>query len=153
MALHAWARLHATAALAAMERGEPELVIRSVRAAQSAAARYGDCPTCGALVNPVGAQAFALLGDRDGAQALAAVAAELAASFDSSAWSAMAESAAASAAFADGDLPTAPPAVRLRGRPVRKGRSHLLGRPGRGPAERGERGEFSRGNAQGTPRA
>jgi DNA-binding SARP family transcriptional activator len=107
MARHAWARLHATAALAAMERGEPELVIRSVRATQSAAARYGDCQTCSALLNPVGAQAFALNGDRDGAHALAEVAAQHAASFGSSAWSAMAESAAASAAFADGDLPTA----------------------------------------------
>ena len=107
MARHAWARLHATAALAAMERGEPELVIRSVRATQSAAARYGDCPTCSALLNPVGAQAFALIGDREGAHALAEVAAQLAGSFGSSAWSAMAESAAASAAVADGDLRSA----------------------------------------------
>ena len=107
MARHAWARLHATAALAAMERGEPELVIRAVRAAQSAAARYGDCPTCSALLNPVGAQAFALVGDGEGAHALAEVAAQLAASFASSAWSAMAESAAASAAIADGDLTAA----------------------------------------------
>ena len=99
--------LHATAALAAMERGEPELAIRSVRATQSAAARYGDCPTCSALLNPVGGQAFALIGDRDGAHALAEVAAQLAASFRSSAWSATAESAAASAALADGDLTAA----------------------------------------------
>jgi len=90
-----------------MERGEPELVIRSVRATQSAAARYGDCPACGALLNPVGAQAFALVGDGEGAHALAEVASQLAASFASSAWSAMAESAAASAAIADGDLTAA----------------------------------------------
>ena len=32
-----------------------------MRATESAAARYGDCPTCSALLNPVGAQAFALL--------------------------------------------------------------------------------------------
>lgn len=107
MARHAWARLHATAALAAMQRGEPDGVIRAVRATQTAAARYGDCPTCGALLNPVGAQAFALVGDRAGAHALAEAAAQFAASFQSSAWSAMAQSAAASAAVADGDLVTA----------------------------------------------
>jgi hypothetical protein len=104
MARHAWARLHATAAFAAMERGEPERAVRSVRATQSAAARYGDCPTCSALLNPIAAQAFALVGDREGAHALAEAATQLAASFESSAWSAMAESAAASAAVADGDL-------------------------------------------------
>lgn len=107
MARHAWARLHATAALAALERGEPEGVIRAVRSAQSAAARHGDCPTCSALLNPVGAQAFAMVGDRAGAYALATAATQFAGSFRSSAWSAMAESAAASAAIADGDLPAA----------------------------------------------
>jgi DNA-binding SARP family transcriptional activator len=107
MARHAWARLHATAALAATERGEPELAIRSVRASQSAAARYGDCPTCSALLNPVGAHAFALVGDREGAHLLADAATQLAASFESSAWTAMAESATASAAVADGELPAA----------------------------------------------
>lgn len=104
MARHAWARLHATAALAARERGEPEGVIRAVRATQSTAARYGDCATCGALLNPIGAQVFAEVGDREAAHALASAAAQQAASFESSAWSAMAESAAASAAVADGDL-------------------------------------------------
>jgi tetratricopeptide (TPR) repeat protein len=107
MARHAWARLHATAAFAAMERGEPDGAIRAVRAAQSAAARYGDCPTCSALLNPVGAQAFALVGDRVGAHALAESAARFAAPFQSSAWSAMAESAAGSAAVADGEQVTA----------------------------------------------
>ncbi|MEV7802258.1 BTAD domain-containing putative transcriptional regulator [Microbispora sp. NPDC088329] len=103
MARHAWARLHATAAFAALERDRPEEVLRAVRATQSAAARYGDCPTCSALLHPVGAQACALVGDREGAHAHAAAAAQFAGSFASSAWSAMAESAAASAAVADGD--------------------------------------------------
>lgn len=107
MARHAWARLHATSALAAMERGEPERAIRAVRSTQGAAARYGDCPTCSALLNPVGAQAYALAGDRAGAHALAQAAAQLAGSLASAGWSAMAESAAASAAVADGDLPAA----------------------------------------------
>jgi hypothetical protein len=53
---------------------------------------------------PVGAQAFALAG----AHALAEAAVRFAASFQgSSAWSAMAQSAAHSAALADGDLVTA----------------------------------------------
>lgn len=103
MARHAWARLHATAALAAAERDEPELVIASVRATQAAAARYGDCPTCSALLNPVGARAFALVGDREGARSLAEAAALLAGSVQSAAWSAMAESAAGSVAMAHGD--------------------------------------------------
>ncbi|GAB1822281.1 BTAD domain-containing putative transcriptional regulator [Herbidospora sp. RD11066] len=103
MARHAWARLHATAALAAMERGDPGDVIRAVRATQNAAARHGDCATCSALLNPVGAQAFALVGDREGAYTLFEAASRLAGSFESSAWSAMAESAAGSVALIDGD--------------------------------------------------
>jgi DNA-binding SARP family transcriptional activator len=103
MAQHAWGRLHATAAFAAVEAGDPERATRSVRAAQGTAARYGDCLTCGALLNPVGAQAFALVGDRAGAAECAAAAAQLASSFGSSAWNAMAESAAGSVALADGD--------------------------------------------------
>ncbi|WP_066363288.1 BTAD domain-containing putative transcriptional regulator [Herbidospora mongoliensis] len=103
MARHAWARLHATAALAAMERGNPDDVIRSVRATQNAAARHGDCATCSALLNPVGAQAFALVGDREGAYTLMKAATRLAGSFESSGWNAMAESAAGSVALADGD--------------------------------------------------
>ncbi|BCY05378.1 BTAD domain-containing putative transcriptional regulator [Actinoplanes sp. L3-i22] len=94
MARHAWARLHATAAFAALERGEPELVIRSVRAAQGTAARYGDCPTCSALLNPVGAQAYALVGDVAGARLRAEAAERFVGSFPSAAWRAMADAAA-----------------------------------------------------------
>jgi tetratricopeptide (TPR) repeat protein len=101
---HAWGRLHATAALGALEAGEPDSAVRSVRAAQSAAARYGDCPSCSALVNPVGAEALALAGDVAGARVFAQAATQAAASFDSSAWRAMAESAAGSVAAAAGDL-------------------------------------------------
>ncbi|MFI5955949.1 BTAD domain-containing putative transcriptional regulator [Cryptosporangium sp. NPDC051539] len=101
MARHAWARLHATAALAAVERGEPEAAIRSVRASQSAAARYGECATCSAQLNPVGAQAFALLGDPEQAAVLAAAAAGFAAAFPTPAWTAMADLAAGWATGAD----------------------------------------------------
>lgn len=103
MARHAWGRVHATAAFAAIERGEPEAAVRSVRAAASTAARYGDCQTCGALLNPIAAETFVLLGDGDSARAYADSAARVAESFDSSAWRAMAQSAAGSVASAEGD--------------------------------------------------
>lgn len=103
MAKHLWGRIHATAAFAALEQGQPEVAVRSVRAAAAAAARYGDCPSCSALLNPIAAEAFAALGDRDDARAYAASAAVAAEVFDSAAWRAMAESAAGSAAKAEGE--------------------------------------------------
>jgi DNA-binding SARP family transcriptional activator len=102
MALHLWGRIHATAAFAHLEQDDPEAAARSVRAAAAAAVRYGDCPSCSALLNPVAAEAFAALGDRESAKAHAEAAARVAGMFDSSAWRAMAESAAGSAAAADG---------------------------------------------------
>ena len=107
MSRHAWGRLHATAALAALEQGELDGALRSVRAAQSSATRYGDCPSCSALLNPVGADALAEAGDRVGARRFAEAARQAAASLDSSALSAMAETAAGSAALAEGDRPEA----------------------------------------------
>jgi DNA-binding SARP family transcriptional activator len=107
MARHAWGRLHATAALAAVEQGQWDAALRSVRAARSTASRYGDCPTCGAMLNPIAADVLARSGDRQGAQAFADAARETAASFASSAFVAMAEAAAGSVARAEGDLPEA----------------------------------------------
>jgi len=46
MASHMWGRIHATAALAAVELGDPAAAVHSVQAAAAASARYGDCPTC-----------------------------------------------------------------------------------------------------------
>jgi DNA-binding SARP family transcriptional activator len=103
MARHLWGRIHATAALAALEQGDAEAAVRSVRAAGAAAARYGDCPSCSALVNPTAAKASAAVGDADGAREYAEAAVRVARFFDSSAWRAMAESAAASVAAAEGD--------------------------------------------------
>lgn len=103
MASHVWGRIHATAAFVAVERGDPGEAVRSVRAAAAAAARYGDCPTCSALLNPIAAEGFALLADGDRARTYAESAAKVAATFDSSAWRAMAESAAGSAALAEGN--------------------------------------------------
>jgi hypothetical protein len=71
MAMHMWGRIHATAAFSRIELGDPEAAAGSVRAAAAAAARYGDCPSCSALLNPIAAEAFAALGDRDGACAYA----------------------------------------------------------------------------------
>jgi DNA-binding SARP family transcriptional activator len=103
MARHMWGRIYATAAFAQIERGDPEGAARSVRAAGAAAARYGDCPSCSALLNPVAAEALTTLADRDGARPYAEAARSVAGMFDSSAWRAMAESAAASMAAAEGD--------------------------------------------------
>lgn len=103
MARHMWGRIYATAAFAQIERGDPEAAARSVRAAGAAAARYGDCPSCSALLNPIAAEALTRLENRDGARPYADAARGVAGMFDSSAWWAMAESAAASVAAADGD--------------------------------------------------
>jgi hypothetical protein len=107
MARHMWGRIYATAAFAQLEQGDPEAAVRSVRAAGAAAARYGDCPTCSALLNPIAAEALTALGDRDAAAGYAEAAAGVASLFASSAWRAMAESAAASVARANGDEPAA----------------------------------------------
>jgi len=103
MASHLWGRIHATAAFAAVERGEPAKAVYAVQAAAAASARYGDCPTCSALLNPVAAEAFAMLGDRASARDYGEAAARVAGYFASSAWQAMAEAAAGSVARADGD--------------------------------------------------
>ena len=103
MARHLWGRIYATAAFGQIEQGDPESAARSVRAAGAAAARYGNCPSCSALLNPIAAEALTRLEDRDGARPYAEAATGVATMFDSSAWRAMAESAAASVAAADGD--------------------------------------------------
>lgn len=103
MASHLWGRIHATAAFAALERGEPATAVSSVRAAAAASARYGDCPTCSALLNPVAAEAFAMIGDEDSARDYGEAAGRVAAFFASSAWQAMAESAAGSVSGLAGD--------------------------------------------------
>jgi ATP/maltotriose-dependent transcriptional regulator MalT len=103
MASHVWGRIYATRAFAALEAGDPQRAVEAVRAAAASAQRYGDCPSCSALLNPVAAEAFALLGDADSAHAYAAKADQVGHLFASSAWHAMAKSAAASAAFAEGN--------------------------------------------------
>lgn len=103
VAKHLWGRIHATAAFAALELGDPEAAARSVRTAAGAGARYGDCPSCSALLNPIAAEAFALVGDRDSARAHAELATRVSDLFDSAAWRAMAQSAAASVASAEGE--------------------------------------------------
>jgi hypothetical protein len=141
MAVHMWGRIYATAAFAQVEQGDPEAAVRSVRAAAAAAARYGDCPSCSALLNPVAAEAFACVGDAETAQAHAEAATRVAAMFDSSAWRAMAESSAASAAAADGR----PAEARERFQAA----AGLYGRVGH--TYWAERSARQAGNAQGTP--
>jgi DNA-binding SARP family transcriptional activator len=103
MASHMWGRIYATAAFVAMERGEPAAAVRAIQAAAAASARYGDCPTCSALLNPVAADAFAVLGDEGGARYHLDAATRVAGYFSSSAWRAMAESAAGSVRRLEGD--------------------------------------------------
>ncbi|MEX0833105.1 MAG: BTAD domain-containing putative transcriptional regulator [Actinomycetota bacterium] len=103
MAPHMWGRIYATSAFGALEKGDPAEAIRSVRAAAAAAVRYGNCPTCSALLNPVAAEAFAAIGDAEGAGPFAEDAARVAEMFDSSAWRAMALSAEANLKASEGD--------------------------------------------------
>lgn len=103
LAQHAWGRLYATAALDALERGDPTEAVRLVRSAAATATRYGECPTCTALLYPMAAEAFAALGDRAGAAVFTQAAESVAHSFQSSAWTAMAESARGSLALTDAD--------------------------------------------------
>jgi DNA-binding SARP family transcriptional activator len=110
MAMHMWGRIHATAAFAHLENGDPAGAARSARAATASAVRYGDCPSCSALLNPLAAEAFAALGDLAAARAHAEAARRVAAMFSSSAWSAMAESAAGSVSSVEG----APAEARTR---------------------------------------
>jgi tetratricopeptide (TPR) repeat protein len=141
MACHLWGRIFATRAFAAVERGEPDRAVAAVRSASAAAVRYGDCGSCSALLNPMASEAFAAFGDVANAQVYASAAAQVGQMFSSSAWSAMAESAAASVATAVGDESTS--------ETRRKSASALYLRA-RQPywAERA-----ARGNAQGTPRS
>jgi tetratricopeptide (TPR) repeat protein len=103
MASHLWGRIHATTAFAAVERGEPAKAVVAVQSAAAAGARYGDCPTCSALLNPVAAEAFSMLGDTDNARDYSAAADRVAGYFASSAWRAMAETAAGSVSRVGGD--------------------------------------------------
>lgn len=103
MASHVWGRIHATAAFSAVERGDVEGAVRSVEAAAATVARYGDCPTCSALLNPIAAEAYSLLGDVESSRSYAESATRVAQMFNSSAWRAMAEWAAGSQAAAEGD--------------------------------------------------
>jgi predicted negative regulator of RcsB-dependent stress response len=102
MAPHLWGRIYATHALAALERRDPGAAIRQAQSAAKAAARYGDCPTCSALLHPLAAEAFALVGDAQEARVHAEAAVRVAAMFASSAWRAMAETAAGAALAAEG---------------------------------------------------
>jgi len=107
MASHLWGRLYATSAFDALERGDPQAAIAAVHNAEAAAVRYGDCPSCGAMLHPIAAEAFASCGVAEGAARHAAAARRVAESFQSSAWQAMAETAIADAAQAAGDVAAA----------------------------------------------
>jgi hypothetical protein len=114
MARHLSGRIHSTAAFASVEQGDPTRAVRSVRAAGAAALRLLPHLPCAA--EPVAAKAFALPDDPESARGHADSAYRVARMFASSAWRAMAESAAGSLAAAEGDQTGA----RLRFDPARQ---------------------------------
>jgi tetratricopeptide (TPR) repeat protein len=93
MAPHVLGRLHATAALNALERGDPSTASQVVDRAVEAATRTGECATCSALLHPVASQVYAALGDPERAAHHADLAAAVAAHWDTGSWRAMAEMA------------------------------------------------------------
>ncbi|WP_223163581.1 BTAD domain-containing putative transcriptional regulator [Nocardioides humilatus] len=103
MGMHLWGRIYATKTFAALEQGDAHRAIDAVRGAAAAAVRNADCPPCNALVHPMAAEAYALVGDVEGARTHAAAAHQTGQMFASSAWQAMAESAAGSVALAEDD--------------------------------------------------
>jgi tetratricopeptide (TPR) repeat protein len=102
MAPHLWGRIHATAALTALETGDHASAVRSIRAASGTAARYGECLSCSALLHPVAAEVYAALDDVEAIRPHLAAADRIAGLSSSSAWRAMASSARASLQEADG---------------------------------------------------
>src|SRR5690242_21898986 len=100
---HLWGRLFAIAAFDAVERGEPQGAVQAARAAAASGARHGECANCALLLNPIVAEAHATLGDPVAAGHYADVARRIADGFDSSAWRAMAETAAGARTQAEGD--------------------------------------------------
>src|SRR6185437_8405448 len=91
MARHLWGRLYATAALNALERGAPDEAIRAVRMAEEAAARHGDCASCGALLRPVAAEAYAALRSPAEVESQLRAAEQIASLSQSAYWEAMVE--------------------------------------------------------------
>ena len=145
MARHMWGRIYATAVFAQIEQGRPDAAARSVRSAGAAAVRYGDCPSCSALLNPVAAEALTQLDDPDGARPYAEAAASVAGIFDSSAWRAMAASASASVAVAEGD-----PAAAREGFEAAAGLYERAGQPYWLERSLAQAAATSPGNARGT---
>lgn len=104
LAAHLIGRLYATAALEALEQDEPARAAATVEEASLAAEQYGTCTACSALLYPVGAAAYAQLGQVAAAQQYARQAAEVAERWQSRSWQAMAEYALGAAATAEGDV-------------------------------------------------
>jgi hypothetical protein len=92
MAVHLWGRLYATAALNALESGRPAEAIQAVNMATEAAARYGDCPSCSALLHPVAAEAHAALHSPAAVEAHLRAVEQLVDYAPNACWRAMAES-------------------------------------------------------------
>lgn len=103
MASHLMRRLYATAILNAVEQGDTDSALESLEAAEEAVQRYGDCPTCSALLHPVAAETYAMVGEPERAEEHARRAEQVAGFWESGAWKAMAETAQAAASQARGE--------------------------------------------------
>jgi tetratricopeptide (TPR) repeat protein len=82
--------VYATAALNALERGEPCAAVCHLDEAAEVAGRTGSCATCSALLYPVAARAYLAIGDFDQAAYHADEARRVATSWESGSWRAMA---------------------------------------------------------------
>jgi ATP/maltotriose-dependent transcriptional regulator MalT len=108
MAPHLTSRIYATLALNGLEHDDPEAALEAIEDAHQAISRHGPCASCDALLLPVAAETFTLLGDRERARQQAAAAEDLR-GWGSEAWLVIAD---VTQAFADG-LDPQERAVRL----------------------------------------
>ena len=103
MASHLWGRIHATAASRRWNRMSQPGLCAPCRPPPPQQLVTATVPRASALLNPVAAEAFACLGDRDNARYYCDAAGQVAGYFSSSAWQAMAESASGSVSLLEGD--------------------------------------------------
>lgn len=103
MRSHCLTRLHATMTRNRLAAGDLEAATASLAEGLEAARRHGHCVTCNALVLPEGVRVELARNDINAARVHADELAEIASSFDSQAWTAMATHARARVLAAEGD--------------------------------------------------
>jgi tetratricopeptide (TPR) repeat protein len=103
MAPHVLGRIHATAALIALEGGDPSAAAEILARAGEVAEQTGGCTTCDALLHPTAAETYVALGDLNRAEHHARAAGEVAGQWESGSWRAMADMAQATILGARGE--------------------------------------------------